>query len=64
MKLTRRQLAAAIATAPVLSAEQQTPAQAEDLNATAVTRLKHNVAAMKAVEVPMATEPAFQFKVQ
>jgi hypothetical protein len=64
MKLTRRQLAATIATAPLLAVEQQTPAQPEDLDAAARARLKSNTTAIDAVALPMATEPAFAFKVQ
>jgi len=60
MKLTRRQLAAsvALAAAPPLQASPQT----EDLNVTARTRLKANADALNPVTLPMATEPAFQFK--
>jgi len=60
MKITRRQLAAsvALAAAPPLQASPQT----EDLNATARTRLKANADALNPVTLPMATEPAFQFK--
>jgi hypothetical protein len=62
MKLTRRALAAALAAAPALQAEPQQPAASEDLDATARTRMKNNVAALDTVKIPMSTEPAFQFK--
>jgi hypothetical protein len=61
MELTRRQLAAALAAAPVLSA-QQSAAQPEDLDAAARARVKNTAAALAAVKLPMSTEPAFQFK--
>jgi len=61
MKLSRRQLAAAFAAAPVVASAQNTP-QVEDLDALARTRMKNNSAALSPVELPMATEPAFQFK--
>ena len=63
MKLTRRQLAAALAAAPAGAALAQTaPAQPEDLDAAARTRLKGNADALRAVKLPVETEPAFQFK--
>ena len=63
MKLTRRKLAARWYRPPLLSA-QQTPARQvrdDDLKA-ARDRLKANAAALGRVPLPMATEPAFQFK--
>ena len=65
MKLTRRKLAATLVSATALSAQQTPPAPpaaADDLLQTARDRLKANTAALAAVPVPMATEPAFQFK--
>jgi len=63
MKLTRRQLAAAIAAAPLAPVSQGQPAgQADDPDAAARSRLKSNAEALAAVPLPMATEPAFQFK--
>jgi|KBSSwiStaDraftv2_1062776.scaffolds.fasta_scaffold779718_2 hypothetical protein len=64
MKLTRRKLAATLVSATALSAQQtqpQPPAAADDLQ-TARDRLKANAAALAATPLPMATEPAFQFK--
>jgi hypothetical protein len=61
MKLNRRELAAAFAAAPVVAAAQPAP-QGEDLDALARTRLKNNAVALGPVDLPMATEPAFQFK--
>ena len=63
MKLTRRKLAATLVSATALSAQQTQPAPAapDDLQ-TARDRLKANAAALAATPVPMATEPAFQFK--
>ncbi len=64
MKLTRRQLTAALAAAPLRPAPAQQPAPPEDLDAAARTRVKSTAAALEAVSLPMATEPAFQFKVE
>jgi len=70
MKLTRRKLAATLlsttVSAAALSAQQTpppapAPAAPDDLQ-TARDRLKANAAALAAVPLPMATEPAFQFK--
>ena len=64
MKLTRRQLAAALAAAPLTPAPAQQPAtQPEDLDLAARNRLKSSAGALDPVQLPMATEPAFQFKV-
>jgi hypothetical protein len=62
MKLTRRELAASLALAQAAVAVPQAPPQTEDLDALARARLRNNVAAMSSVQLPMATEPAFQFK--
>jgi hypothetical protein len=67
MKVTRRQLAAAIAATPLVAARAQAPqpnpAQppADDLQA-ARDRLQANARALAAVPVPMSTEPAVVFK--
>jgi hypothetical protein len=61
MKMNRRELAAALAAAPVVAVAQTAP-QGEDLDALARTRLQNNVTGLNAVALPMATEPAFQFK--
>jgi hypothetical protein len=60
MKVTRRELAAAVVAVAPLRGQAQ-PA-AEDLDVTARNRMKTNIAAMNAVAVPMATEPAVIFK--
>jgi hypothetical protein len=64
MKLTRRKLAAALVSATALSAQQTQPAPpaAPDDLQIARDRLKANAAALAATPLPMATEPAFQFK--
>ena len=65
MKLTRRKLAAALVSATAVAAQQPqpapTPAPDNDLK-TARDRQQANGRALAAVEIPMATEPAFQFK--
>jgi len=66
MKITRRKFAAALA-APALAgtipsaAAEQTAAPADPLEATKA-RIKANTEALAKEEVPMSTEPAFQFK--
>ncbi|MGA7238529.1 MAG: hypothetical protein WBY44_22795 [Bryobacteraceae bacterium] len=67
MKITRRKLAAALAT-PVLAAAMpsaaaaQTPAAPADPLEAAKARIKANGDALAKEDVPMSTEPAFQFK--
>jgi hypothetical protein len=67
-RLTRRELAAvALASAAVGRIEGQTargpqPTADEDFKA-AEQRIRDNSTSLAAVPVPMATEPAFQFKV-
>ena len=63
MKLTRRELAGALTTAAALA---QTPpavtsAPAAELQ-SAREQVQANVAALLQMEVPVTTEPAFQFK--
>jgi hypothetical protein len=63
MKLTRRKLATVLASATALAAQQPapTPAATDDLKA-ARDRLQANARALATTPIPMATEPAFQFK--
>ena len=62
-KLTRRQLATALTAAAALAPTPTgPPAAPEDELKAARDRLKANGAALARQEVPMATEPAFQFK--
>ena len=65
MKITRRQVAAAIAAvstgAGTGAATAQTQPAADDLT-FARDRLKANANALSSVPLPMSTEPAFQFK--
>jgi hypothetical protein len=63
MKLTRRQLATALTSAAALAQTPSgPPATPDDELKAARDRLKANGAALAKQEVPMATEPAFQFK--
>ena len=67
MKLTRRQLASALTAAAALSqSSAQTPpappAAPEALLEEARNQVRATTARLAAQEVPMATEPAFQFK--
>jgi hypothetical protein len=63
MKLTRRQLATALTSAAALAQTRSGPAASpeEELQA-ARDRVKANGAVLAKQEVPVATEPAFQFK--
>ena len=65
MKITRRNLAAlaaaAVAASPQATVGQQ-PASGEDLMKTKRDQMQANATALAAVKVPMAVEPAFQFK--
>ena len=61
MQLTRRKLAAAVL-APAAVALPQTPPQQPVELAAARQRMKDNAAALAKIEIPMATEPAYQFK--
>jgi len=63
MKITRRDLAAALAGAPLLAAAQRPPAPTpeDDLKA-ARDRIKSNGETLAAQNIPMSTEPAFQFR--
>jgi hypothetical protein len=61
MKLTRRELALALAPAAVLAQTSVSSTPAEELK-TARERMKANGDVLAAQKVPMATEPAFQFK--
>jgi hypothetical protein len=68
MKLTRRQLAVLISSTAALSETQakpqtQPPVVPVDEIEAARARLKANGAQLAQYELPMATEPAFQFKV-
>jgi hypothetical protein len=60
MQITRRELAAALVAAAPAPADPQ--AASGDLLQAARDRLKSNVQALSGIEVPMDTEPAFQFK--
>jgi hypothetical protein len=63
MKLTRRKLATALVSATALAAQQPQPAAASDSDLKAARdRLQANAAALAGTPIPMATEPAFQFK--
>jgi hypothetical protein len=64
VKFTRRKLAATLAASAAAMAQPQTPSSAtpdEELKA-ARERIKTAADALARQEVPLATEPAFQFK--
>jgi hypothetical protein len=62
MKLTRRELAAVVsATALAAQTEQRAANPADELQ-TARDRIKANGDLLARQNVPMSTEPAFQFK--
>ena len=62
-KLTRRELAA-MAAAGAVTAQAQTPGQpgSEDLEKAARDLNARNVEALTKFDVPISTEPAFQFQ--
>jgi hypothetical protein len=63
-KLTRRQVAAAIAATAPLAAQEAPPqpaTPADELKAAA-ERLRRTTGTLAKFEVPMAAEPAFSFK--
>jgi hypothetical protein len=62
MKLTRRQLAAAVVSATAIAQTRQTSSSPADELQAARDRLKANLDAVAKQEIPMATEPAFGFK--
>jgi hypothetical protein len=62
MKLTRRQILATAALAPAAVEAQAPAATADDELRAARERLKTTAAALAPVNLPMSTEPAFQFE--
>ena len=63
MRLTRRELAAALAGGTALAQEAaRAPAAPEDELRAARERVRVNSARLAEREVPLGTEPAFQFK--
>jgi hypothetical protein len=65
MKVTRRKLAAALAGSAVVAATQAQPQAVEsndELLKAARERIRNNSELLARQEVPMSTEPAFQFK--
>jgi hypothetical protein len=62
MKLTRRKLATVLASATVAAAQAPQPAAGGDLLKAARDRMQSNATALSTPPIPMATEPAFQFK--
>ena len=62
MKLNRRQLMKAAATAPALAARAQQPAPEDDPSRAAHDANSRDSETLAKFQVPMATEPAFQFK--
>jgi len=64
MKLTRRKLALVLTSGVALAQTPSTPpAIPDDLLQEARKRNQANAAALASEQIPMATEPAFQFKV-
>ncbi len=62
MKFTRRELAGLIAATPAAVAQSQAPATPDEELKAARDRIRSNGAALAKGQVPMSTEPAFQFK--
>jgi hypothetical protein len=62
MKVTRRELVAALVPAAALAQTNPPPSSAADELKDARARLKANGDALAKLAVPMETEPAFQFR--
>jgi hypothetical protein len=62
MKLTRRELAAVVSATALTAQTPQRPASPADDLQTARDRIKANGDSLAQQEVPMSTEPAFQFR--
>jgi len=62
MKLTRRQMAALALAPAALAQTPPQPATASDELKAAQARMKANSDALSRMQVPIETEPAFQFK--
>ena len=62
MKLTRRELAAALVSTSALAQTPQPPAATTDELQAARDRLKTATDAVAHIDIPPATEPAFHFK--
>ncbi|HWC95450.1 MAG TPA: hypothetical protein VG456_01840 [Candidatus Sulfopaludibacter sp.] len=62
MKLTRRELASVLTPAALAAAQTVQPAGPVDELKSAQARLKTAADALSRHELPMDTEPAFQFK--
>jgi len=62
MTITRRNLAAALAGAPLLAAQTPPAPTPEDDLKAARDRIKSNGETLVAQNIPMSTEPAFQFR--
>jgi hypothetical protein len=63
MKITRRKLAAVLATsaaAPAIISAQ--PAASDEETQSAHDSLRNNAEALKKIKIPIATEPPFHFK--
>ena len=61
MKLTRRELAAALLSVTGGAQTPAAPTPAADLKSSQ-DEVKANVAALAQMDIPMSTEPAFSFK--
>ena len=65
MKLTRRQLGIAVTAAAAVAADAQNPAannQSPDVEKSVREANARNSQTLAQFEIPIATEPAFQFK--
>jgi hypothetical protein len=62
MKLTRRELAAALASTAAAAQSSPPPSTPQEELKAAQDRNRNTAEALAKMAVPMATEPAFQFK--
>jgi hypothetical protein len=64
MRLTRRELAGLVAAAPVAARRLAAEPQASPAPQSVAEDLRKNVAAVRKLAVPAATEPAFSFRAE
>jgi hypothetical protein len=62
MKLTRRELAAALVSTAAAQTQSPPPSTPQEELKAPQDRNRNNAGALAGMQVPMAAEPAFQFK--
>jgi hypothetical protein len=62
VQITRRKLALAVLSTSAAAHAAQAPGPTEDLSTAAAEQVRKNSEALAKFDLPMSTEPAFQFK--